>query len=80
MIGSYWHGHPRFYAADNIHPVSKKKYGELYRKTLQKAKDLRNAGYAYEEIWEHEYTKICKKPILDYEEEECDENVSVSYQ
>ena len=43
--GYYWHGHPDYYNSNDIHPITKTTYGELYQKTLKREKLIRSAGY-----------------------------------
>ena len=43
--GYYWHGHPDYYDPNDIHPTRKISFGELYQKTLEKEKLIKNAGY-----------------------------------
>lgn len=56
--GDYWHGNPKFYKTEDVHPISKKTYGELYRLTLQKEQDLKDAGYNIISIWESDFNSI----------------------
>jgi hypothetical protein len=56
--GDYWHGNPKKYKAEDINPQAKKTFGELYRKTLEKEKILKEAGYEVISIWESEWNKI----------------------
>lgn len=52
--GSYWHGHPDIFESTNIHPQTKKTYGELYERTQQITKTLLETCHVIE-IWEHDY-------------------------
>ena len=52
--GTWWHGHPDFYKANDIHPRSKKTYGELYDNTIETTKKLSETCHVVE-IWEHDY-------------------------
>jgi hypothetical protein len=54
--GTYWHGHPDFYSASDIHPKVKKTYGELYQRTTKIICELSNTCHVVE-IWEHDYNK-----------------------
>lgn len=56
--GTFWHGHPDFYRANDIHPCSNKTYGELYTRTLEREKQIRALGYTVIVVWEHEITPI----------------------
>lgn len=57
--GDLWHGNPKIYDPYEIHPIIKTKtYGQLFKKTLHKELLLRNMGYNYVCIWEHEYNNL----------------------
>ena len=43
--GNYWHGNPKFYQQNDIHPVRKIPYGKLYQQTLKKEKLIKSSGY-----------------------------------
>ena len=43
--GNYWHGNPKIYDQNKIHPVAKVTYGKLYQKTLNKEQLIKSAGY-----------------------------------
>lgn len=58
FYGDYWHGNPRIYNAESIHPVSKISYGKLYEKTLQRENIIRLAGYNIISIWEYDFKKL----------------------
>jgi hypothetical protein len=49
--GGFWHGDPKIYPQDEIHPVLKKTYGELYRKTKEKDEKIKKSGYNLKIIW-----------------------------
>lgn len=53
--GSFWHGDPRKYDRNDINPKSKKTYGELYDKTLEKEQKIRDFGYNLVVMWEIDY-------------------------
>ena len=54
--GTYWHGHPDFYNADDIHPVTNKSYGYLYKRTFDITEKISETHHVVE-IWEHDYNK-----------------------
>jgi hypothetical protein len=58
--GDWWHGNPKFFASDDVHPKAKKTYGELYRETLAKRRAIKRAGFKLVEIWEHKYDSFVK--------------------
>lgn len=60
--GDWWHGNPKYYDPDDVHPMCKETYGELYRKTKEKEEALKRAGFEIVSVWESEW-KIIKKNI-----------------
>lgn len=55
--GDSWHGNPKLFKSEDIHPVNKKTYGELYQKTLERKSKLEAAGYKVISIWESDFKK-----------------------
>lgn len=55
--GDFWHGNPKVYNQDDIHPRAKKTFGELYQKTLLKEQKIRELGYNLVVIWESEWNE-----------------------
>jgi hypothetical protein len=45
-FGSYWHGHPDRFNSDDIHPIRKITYGELYQETLNRIKHFEDNNYS----------------------------------
>lgn len=45
LNGGFWHGDPKKYRPEEINPRNGIAFGELYRKTLQREQDLRDAGF-----------------------------------
>jgi hypothetical protein len=43
--GYFFHGHPDFYNPNEINKVAKQKFGDLYKKTLEKEDIIKKAGY-----------------------------------
>lgn len=58
--GDFWHGNPNKYNPNEINKVSKKTFGELYNKTLEKEKFLKENGYNVIGIWESDWKKTIK--------------------
>lgn len=50
--GDFWHGNPNKYQPDEINPISKKSYGELYENTIKREKLLKENGYKLIIQWE----------------------------
>ncbi len=53
--GDFWHGNPKTFNKDDIHPMKKKTFGQLYGETLEKEKRIRDAGYHLVVMWESDY-------------------------
>lgn len=53
--GDYWHGNPSLYKADAINSVNYKTFGELYQKTIERDKKIRELGYNLIVKWETEF-------------------------
>jgi len=61
--GDFWHGNPNIYNPEDINPISKIKYGVLFKRTLKKEIILRNLGYNYKCIWGSDWKKGIKALI-----------------
>lgn len=64
FYGDFWHGNPSLYNSDDINKGNKMKFGELYRKTLEREKLLNTYSYNIISIWEQEFdmqTKIDRR-------------------
>lgn len=55
FYGDYFHGNPLVYNADVINHKNKKTCGELYKKTLERAISIKDAGYNLVFIWESDW-------------------------
>ncbi len=53
--GDFWHGNPEIFDRNDFNKVSRKTFGELYKKTLEKENKLKELGYNIISIWESEY-------------------------
>jgi len=62
FLGDYWHGNPHImkFSHDNIHPVTKLTYGEMYNKTFKTMSKIKNLGYNVKYIWEDDWYKFIK--------------------
>jgi hypothetical protein len=56
--GDYWHGNPNIYNMLDINQVSKKTFGELYQKTLEREQLIRDMGFNLVVMWESDWNKI----------------------
>jgi hypothetical protein len=61
--GDIWHGNPKLYNENEVNPVSKKTYGELYQFTQIKKNKIIELGYNYVEIWENDWKRAVKAVI-----------------
>jgi hypothetical protein len=55
--GDYWHAHPsnKRYSKDQPHPRKRGTWGEVYERTLERERRIRDLGYNLVVIWEHEF-------------------------
>jgi len=58
--GDFWHGNPKRYDLNEINNVTKCTFGELYQKTLNKEKIIKEMGFNLIVIWESDWIKIIK--------------------
>jgi len=56
--GDFWHGNPFIYDKEQMNPISKKTFGELYQRTIEKEQHLKQLGYNVVVMWENQWTKI----------------------
>ena len=59
--GDFYHGNPKIHNLDAINPVNRKTYGELLKKTQERTRLLKSAGYNVVSIWESDWEKIEKE-------------------
>jgi hypothetical protein len=52
LHGDFWHGNPLRFKKDDINPIVKKTYGELYQKTIARDQAIRDLGYTLITKWE----------------------------
>lgn len=50
--GDYWHGNPSIYNRNEINAVTKSTFGELYDKTIERERKIRELGYNLIVKWE----------------------------
>jgi len=58
--GDYWHGNPEIFNPKEININRKKTFGELYKETINKKKNLKLAGYNIIDIWENKFKNETK--------------------
>lgn len=66
--GDFWHGNPAKYSENDINPVNKISFGELYERTRLRTLLFRESGYEVVEMWETDFLtsadKYCKQNYL----------------
>ena len=55
FYGDYWHGNPHKYKPDVLNEITKCTMGDLYMKTMDREKHIKNLGYNVISIWESEW-------------------------
>ncbi len=55
--GDYWHGNPKRFKSRSLNPTIGVTFGFLYKKTLEKRKLFKKAGYKIVSIWESDWDK-----------------------
>ena len=61
FYGDFWHGNPLLFIANDIHPIIKISYGDLYNRTVERELLCRNAGYNIVSIWENDWKALIRK-------------------
>jgi len=56
--GDYWHGNPKLFNSKDYNKTTKRTFGELYQKTLDKEKIIKDLGYNLVVIWEYDWNKM----------------------
>jgi hypothetical protein len=56
--GSFWHGDPTKFNANNVNQLNGKTFGELYDATLEKSSKIRAFGFNLVEMWESDYRRL----------------------
>ncbi len=72
--GDYWHGNPIKFNRDDMHPISKKTFGELYDKTIIRDAMIKSMGYNLVTMWESDYERSVKVPKFDNQIDNIDDN------
>lgn len=55
FLGDFWHGNPQKYNSNDIHPLRKITYGEIYNQTLIRLEYIKQLGYNVVHIWESDW-------------------------
>lgn len=59
--GDLYHGNPDIYDPNAINSFNKLRYGELYKRTIEREKLFRDIGFNVISIWENDYRKSLKQ-------------------
>lgn len=57
FYGDFWHGNPNVFNENDINTTTKKTFGELYKKTIEREDILQAAGYDVVSMWESDWIK-----------------------
>jgi len=60
FFGDFWHGNPKVFKLENINPVTKESFEQLYNETMNRLKLFEDNGYNVIYIWENDYNKQLK--------------------
>ena len=60
FLGDYWHGNPEKYSPEKINPNTKKPFGKLHKKTLDRLRLLEKVGFKVIYIWENDFNRSVK--------------------
>ena len=63
FLGDYYHGNPQKYNMIEINEKSKKTFGYLYNKTIEKFNKLNTLGYSIYYMWENDWNLWKRKKI-----------------
>jgi hypothetical protein len=58
--GDFWHGNPNRFDHNDINPITKTTYRDLYERTIQKKSFLLQEGYTYIECWESDWDRAIR--------------------
>jgi signal peptidase I len=58
--GDYWHGNPKVFDSQDYNKTTDCTFGELYEKTLEREKMIKDLGYNLVVMWEYDWNKINK--------------------
>lgn len=57
FYGDIWHGNLQILSPQDLNPVSKKSYQDLFNKTMKREEVLKSFGYNIISIWENDFNK-----------------------
>ena len=62
--GCFFHGCPECFKSSDTNAMCKKTYGELYKKTINREKEIKLNGFNLVRIWEHEWNSLMCQPKI----------------
>lgn len=57
FYGDYWHGNPNKFKKEDYNKLANKTFGELYKETIKREKEIKKEGYNIITIWENDFDK-----------------------
>jgi len=63
FLGDYWHGNPKVFIHDSLHPKRKISYGNLFKETEEKLNKTYKEGYQINYIWELDWNNWKNKKL-----------------
>jgi hypothetical protein len=54
-LGDYWHGNPLVYESESTNSNNKRKFGDLYKETIERLNLIKSLGYNLIYIWEKDW-------------------------
>ncbi len=64
--GDYWHGNPKVFDQESMHPHRHRKMKTIYKWTMDRETRIVNLGYNLVIMWEHDW-KLILKTITQYQ-------------
>jgi len=58
--GDYWHGNPKVFLSTEMNKTTNTTFGELYQKTIERERYIRDMGYNLVIMWEYDWIKTNK--------------------
>jgi hypothetical protein len=59
--GDFFHGNPERFSPNDVNPLTKMTYGELYQNTIEREAILIKLGYKVVTIWEKDYKRLVRE-------------------
>lgn len=59
--GCFWHGCPKCFSKTTLNPVNDMSMGDLYARTMEKQRYIKEQGYTYECKWEYDFKRDIEK-------------------